>query len=494
MRSIIAAVILILGSAAGFSIANRELPLIRNSITYQHAAINFQERATSLSEFALNRDLNRTKPILFSLLLVPFDRVFGAPAGIKILSFASMTLFLLISLYLFNIVRGLASMPPGFIATSAVLAFFNPLVIYHFYACNSDTLFSALFAGICVNALVLAVRDAGSRGTAALVLSLVSLILLSIHVRYIGMALVPGAIALVILERRKVSAWFHQKSHPYFAGLVSVSFAAGYLIAAFKGVNPFLSFQVFRLEGGKLVPGNDHELDIIRNAAAVLLLVLLLANVSLLPGLYRARDLLKQRWVSRLVVIPLGYVVFLIFCYSSTWNTARLLVPILPILAVLLAWALHRLAGRMRRAVTVLFLVISSAGIASMNVATLQNSLFARFNYIATERLFDEFRVGQRFKQAQSFELLNRLNDGSRTIFVSTDYYGDEHMELLKRLGYLRDTRNIHFMMYCRDVQNPPSSSTFLFWTTEETVKGCEQHLSMIGRDDAETVVAPSYF
>ena len=134
------ALLAILGAAV--VLANRRLPLVRNSLVYASASQHVIEHGYDPRPVVADSKLSYDKPILYAWVSAPLVRHLGSHDGLRITSFLGTVAYLVALLYFARTFRGL--LPAQGESALLWLATAGPCVFYQFWSAHPDGWFAAL--------------------------------------------------------------------------------------------------------------------------------------------------------------------------------------------------------------------------------------------------------------------------------------------------------------------------------------------------------------
>src|SRR5262245_17245641 len=137
---VLALALIALGALA--TLANRGLPLVRNSLVYARASERVAEHGFDPRPVVADSKLSYDKPILYAWVSAPFVSWLGNHDGLRLTSFLTTAAYVLALLHFARSFRAL--LPPGGATWLLWLAAFGPCVVYQFWSAHPDGWFAAL--------------------------------------------------------------------------------------------------------------------------------------------------------------------------------------------------------------------------------------------------------------------------------------------------------------------------------------------------------------
>lgn len=134
------AILIALGLTA--TVANRGLPIVRNSLVYARTASHIADHGWRLWEVCPRPDLAYNKACGFPFVSSVFVDSLGPSTGLRVVSFAATIAFLLASWATACRFGGAFKVERGWIPAQLAIVGLNPLVLYQFWSAYPDTLFS----------------------------------------------------------------------------------------------------------------------------------------------------------------------------------------------------------------------------------------------------------------------------------------------------------------------------------------------------------------
>src|SRR6266849_6485425 len=151
----------IVGLGLAFTLANRQLPIVRNSLIYAKITWQLLAHKMKLWEVCARPELVLDKACGFPALVAPAARLLGMNQGLKYISFLGTAAFVLAAYAFFKRVNRYFSLHDRDIPFELAVCCLNPLVIYQFWSAYPDSLF---FASFIISFVVLDIMITADRG------------------------------------------------------------------------------------------------------------------------------------------------------------------------------------------------------------------------------------------------------------------------------------------------------------------------------------------
>ncbi len=426
--------LVLLGGA--FTLANRGLPLVRNSLVYARASESVLAHGYDPRPVVADSRLSYDKPILYPWFSAPFVRALGNHDGLRLTSFLTSAAYLLALMHFARSFR--AGLPAG--GELGVLWFgaLGPCVVYQFWSAHPD----GWFAALAVLAWSLTQRlVTGELGAVRGTLALGATILVAMLLKNYGLVLLGSCPLYLVWHLRALRA-----DRERFRKLAATSAAVFGLIAVFvalawTGHNP-----LSRLEGEGGGVGQYATGELARSARGtwVALGLALLVQFQLALALLFRKSAWSRTWLAPLACFGAPYVLGLM-PFPTTFYNMRYFVPLFALVGLPVVRACAALAPALRHALLLahgalglgLILLFNSGPLyrrAAQYVPTLE------VNWIGVPlSLLDNLRMPLHLEQADVLAHIDaEVPPGATLYFLDVSYYRDAQQGVYERAGLIR--------------------------------------------------------
>jgi hypothetical protein len=453
------AILIALGALA--VLANRKLPLVRNSLVYASASRHVIDHGYDPRPVVADSKLSYDKPILYAWLSAPIVSALGAHDGLRITSFLGTVAYLLAALYFARSFR--ASLPNGSDALLVWLSAFGPSVIYQFWSAHPDGWFAALtvFAWALAHRIV---TEPHTRGVARLI-ALGVTIYVAILLKNYGLILVIGCPLYFLWHVRAfLAAREHFRS--LLATAIGVFAIIGVLVVlAWTGHHP-----LSRLEGEGGGVGQYATGELWRSMKGTWvqlgLAVLIQFHVALAFALRSAAW--KREMIAPLVCFGGVYVAGLM-PFPTTFYNMRYFVPLFPLVALVLVRGSASFAPAVRRAILLAHGVVATGLIVVFNVEPAYRAAEPAIPVLEVDwigvplSLLDNLRMRLHVQQRDVLENIERnVPGGAKLYMLDVVYYGDAQQGVYERDGLIRGDIRVE---YASRRAFHPTETSFYVWS-----------------------------
>lgn len=452
---VLLAFLIVLGAIA--VLANRRLPLVRNSLVYARASQHLIEHGYDPRPVVADSKLSYDKPILYAWASAPFVRRLGTHDGLRLTSFLGTVAYLFAVLAFARAFR--ASLPDGGDRTVLWLGAFGPCVFYQFWSAHPDT----WFAAVVIAAWALAQRIAtepGVHGVRRMIL-LGATIYAAILLKNYGLVLLLCCPLFLAWRARRLRA-----SRGLVATAVAVFAVIGALVVlAWTGHHPLSRLEG---EGGGV---GQYGAGVFWSSARGTLVQL---GLALLVQFHVALALaLRSRAWSRELVAPLvcfgGVYVAGLMPFPTTFYNMRYFLPLFPLVALVLARGAAELGPIVRKLVFVAHASIAAVLIVVFDYEPAYRTAepvipVLQVNWIGTPlSLLDNLRMRLHVEQESVLDTIDReVPAGSTLYMMDVVYYGDAQQGVYERAGSIRSDITTRYVSR-RDFR--PSGQVFYVWS-----------------------------
>jgi hypothetical protein len=461
--------VLLIALGAISVLANRTLPLVRNSLVYASASQHVIEHDYDPRPVVADSKLSYDKPILYAWVSAPFVRWLGSHDGLRLTSFLGTVAYLLAALYFARSFRASlpdaseASVPGGSESMLLWLSALGPCVVYQFWSAHPDGWFAALIvlAWALAHRIVVEPDVHGIRRLVALGV----VIYVSILLKNYGLILLIACPLYFTWNLRTLRAAREHFRGMLLTAIVIFALIGVLVLLAWTGHHPLSRLEG---EGGGVGQYATGELArSLRGTWVQLGLALLIQFQIALVFAFR-----RAAWTRELIapLVSLGgtYVAGLM-PFPTTFYNMRYFVPLFPLAALVLVRGMSAFAPVMRRA---LFVAHAVAGIALIVVFNCEPAYRAaepaipllEVNWIGVPlSLLDNLRMRLHVQQADVLANIDREVPAGATLYMmDVVYYGDAQQGVFERAGRIRSDIAIHYVSR-RDLH--PSEPTFFVWS-----------------------------
>ncbi len=437
------AILVVLGVAA--VLANRGLPLVRNSLVYASASQHVIERGYDPRPVVADSKLSYDKPVLYAWMSAPLVEKFGAHDGLRITSFLGTVAYLLAVLYFARAFR--SSLPEGSATAVLWLSALGPCVFYQFWSAHPDGWFAALVVLVWGLAHRI-VSEPESGGVRRVVLAGV-VIYLAILLKNYGLVLLLSVPLYLLVHLRRIRQVRETSRKILFASL-GVFVAIGVLVVlAYTGHHP-----LSRLEGEGGGVGQYGQGVLWMSARGTWtqlgLSLLLQFQVALLFAANR------QAW-GRATIAPLvclgGVYIAGLMPFPTTFYNMRYFLPLFPLSALILVRGAAEFGRAGRQALFGAHALVGAALVFVFNFAPAYRAAEPAIpglvvNWIGTPlSLLDNLRMKLHLDQEAVLENIEReVPPGSVLYMMDVVYYGDAQHGVFERDGRIRSDIEVRYV------------------------------------------------
>lgn len=428
-------VLLVIGALA--TGANRDLPLVRNSLVYARASEHVIEHGFDPLPVVADSRQSYDKPILYPWLSAPFVAGLGNHDGLRVTSFLTTAALLFALVHFARSFRGASERPPD--AWVLWLAALGPCVVYQFWSAHPDGWFAALvvFAWSLTHRLVTR-RDTDPIPRVAW---LAATILAALLLKNYGLILLVSCPLYVVWNRAELRGDRRYVKRLLAGAAIALVVIGAFVASAATGHNPLSRLEG---EGGGVAQYGSGELWTSARGAWLALGIALLLQFHVAAVFAMRRSAWNRRVTAALVCFGATYVLGL-NPFPTTFYNMRYFVPLFALAALVCARGASSLSVPARRAILTAHAALSLALIAVFNCAPLYRACAPHLpklevNWIGVPlSLLDNLRMQQHLDQADILDNVNsRLPAGARLIWLDVNYYRDAQQGVFERAGRVR--------------------------------------------------------
>jgi hypothetical protein len=437
------AILVVLGVAV--VLANRRLPLVRNSLVYASASQHVIEHGYDPRPVVADSKLYYDKPVLYDWMSAPLVERFGAHDGLRITSFLGTVAYLLAVLYFARAFR--SSLPEGSVTTLLWLSALGPCVLYQFWSAHPDGWFAALVVLVWGLAHRI-VSEPESGGVRRVVLAGV-VIYLAILLKNYGLVLLLS-VPLYLLVHFRALRTARAKSRGILFASLGVFVVIGVLVVlAWTGHHPFS-----RLEGEGGGVGQYGKGELWKSARGtwtqVGLSILLQFQVALL---FAAKG---KAW-GRATIAPLlcfgGVYIAGLMPFPTTFYNMRYFLPLFPLVALILVRGAAEFGRAGRQALFGAHALVGAALVVVFNFVPAYRAAEPTIPVLVVDwigtplSLLDNLRMKLHLDQQAVLENIERqVPAGSILYMMDVVYYGDAQHGVFERDGRIRSDIVIRYV------------------------------------------------
>jgi hypothetical protein len=449
--------VIALGSA--ITVANRHLPLVRNSLVYASAAQHVIDRGYDPRPVVADSKLSYDKPILYSWMSAPFVARLGSHDGLRLTSWIGTVAYLLAVVFFAGAVR--SRLPAGGETALVWLSAIGPCVFYQFWSAHPDTWFAALVL-LAWGLTIQIVDEPGPRAPLRMVL-LGVVIYIALLMKNFGLVLGISCPAYFLWHYRRL------RTSPSLKTLIAttaVVFAAlgVAVILAWTGHN---SFSRLEGEGGGVGQYGRGVFFTSARGTWIQVGIALLLQAQVAFAFAFARRAWVRDFISMLVCFGLIYVVALM-PFPTTFYNMRYFVPLFPLVAMMLVRGAAAFAPSARRAIWIGHAVVGAGLILIFNIVPAYRAALPiipnlEVNWIGTPlSLLDNLRMALHLEQAAVLDRINAAVPPNGTIYMlDVNYYGDAERNVFERAGLIRSDISTRYVT--RRTFQPDQGTSFVW-------------------------------
>jgi hypothetical protein len=442
-------------------LANRKLPLVRNSLVYASASQHVIEHSYDPRPVVADSKLSYDKPILYAWCSAPIVSALGSHDGLRLTSFLGAVAYLLAALYFARSFRAL--LPRGGVAWLLWLSALGPCVVYQFWSAHPDGWFAALalFAWGLAHRIV---SEPQSNGVSRM-LWLGAVIYVSILLKNYGLVLLMACPLYLLWHLRALRAAREQFRPLVLAATFVFALIGVLVLLAWTGHHPLSRLEG---EGGGVGQYATGELARSMRGTWVQLGLALLIQFQVALVFAFSRVAWKRDMVAPLVCFAGTYVAGLM-PFPTTFYNMRYVVPLFPVLALVLVRGMATFAPALRRIVSVAHAIVAIVLIVVFNCESAYRSAepaipVLEVNWIGVPlSLLDNLRMRLHVQQADVLDNIGRNVPAGATLYMmDVFYYGDAEQHVYERAGLIRSDIATIYVSH-RDFH--PTEPTFYVWS-----------------------------
>jgi hypothetical protein len=435
---------LLLAAGGAFTLANRRLPLVRNSLVYARASERVIEHGYDPRPVVADSKLSYDKPILYAWFSAPFVSVLGNHDGLRLTSFLTTAAYLLALLHCARSFRAL--LPPDGAQCVLLFGALGPCVFYQFWSAHPD----GWFAALTVLAWSVSRRIVAEPGADPVprVLALGATILTAILLKNYGLVLLLSCPLYLVWHLRALRADPRRFRRLLASGLAVFALIGIFVALAWTGHNPLSRLEG---EGGGVGQYATGELGMSARGAWVALgLALLLQFQAALAFAFR-RGAWNKDVLAALACFAGPYVLGLM-PFPTTFYNMRYFVPLFALGALVLVRGAASSTARVRRGLLLvhglagtLLVVVFNCAPAYRLAAPMLPEL--QVNWIGVPlSLLDNLRMSLHLEQQAVLANIDaQVPSGATLYLLDVNYYGDAQRGVYERAGLIRGDVTTHY-------------------------------------------------
>jgi hypothetical protein len=445
------------------TLANLDLPVTRNALTYAKAALGVVEHGFNPIPVARDLEWTSGKPIAFSLLASPLVALFGANTGLILASWIGAVLFLLASVLTVLRLNQSAGVEPRLAPLQVVLVGWGPLVVYQFWSAYPDALLAALvlFGFLLTDTIA----RQPERDTRAHIVMLGAVIFLALHTKLYG-AILGLSCPLYLLMHRE-ALWNRSTHRTSKLALLAGTFLllALTVLLARAGAYPLLVLATDVEGGGGGLSGYVRGLfepgrRVVPSLTSLAFALVLHFHFALIFLLVRAA---RRAWSPAVWMFVTLYLLGLITFEGTSYNM-RYFLPAFPFLAVALGAGAGVVSVRTRHRVLVGYALLSTVLVLNFNSARVQEALRPVTDIVfAPSRVdwrLDNLRLEAQVELRHHILVLNERVPAGAVLYWATNYYGRGSHGVAEHQGIDEDI-TVRYVLTPADVP-PHATSVYL--------------------------------
>jgi len=413
-----------------------DMPIVRNSLV-------FAQIINAFIDFGKNSPVVKhaySKALGFVYLSFPFVKLWGANIGLKVSSFLWTSLYVLFIIpFLHRLKSRQELMSPSLAQTTlaVIVTLFNPLLLYQFISAYPDTLFALSF--LCTLYFLNQVFSEDIKWFDGP--CFVTAALFSIWVKYHGYIILPIFLIFLFTRVDVIGFQLRSKRRELLLWIISSG-----LLLVLIGLILCDKLPIFHIEEFRVERNFDYSQWIYKWHAFPRSLVLFKDYLLLSFGILSPLLLWWQRF-KEFKEWYLTIILFVFFTISFSSRGAiynmRYFIPILPLLAWIIANNVRKTSNKFQIIIILIFLSINSAMMMYYNSISL-NSFFNKHLPFKMKQ-YDNLRLTNEQKNtAHSISLINSLvNDRCNTLFFISRYYSKAAWHIWEREGLFSDDLKI---------------------------------------------------
>lgn len=458
-RAPIVVLLALIAAGAVAVLANRGMPLVRNSLAYARASERVLSHGYDPRPVVADSALSYDKPILYAWVSAPFVRALGTHDGLRATSFLGTVAYLLAAVYFARTFARLLPARGG--ALLVWLSALGPCVVYQFWSAHPDGAFAALV--LC--AWSLSERIVAEPARWSRVLWWGAAVYTAILLKNYALILLASCPLYVVWNWRRVRAEGAGSVRALAAGIVVLGVIAGLVFLAWKGWHP-----LSRLEGegggvrqyGKGVLATSAMGTWIQLGLALVLQL----SVALVFALRRAA------W-GRGLAAPLacfaGVYVVGLMPFPTTFYNMRYFVPLFPLAALVLVRGAASVAPAVRRAILAAHAIVGCALVLVFNSAPVFRAAQPMLpswevDWIGPRlSLLDNLRMKLHVEQKALLDHIDaQLPHGAKLYWMDVGYYRDAQHGVYEKAGLVRADLSTQ---YVSRADFHPTERSFFVWS-----------------------------
>src|SRR5262245_8980694 len=456
-RQLLAALLL---AALAFTLADRGLPLVRNSLVYARASENVIANGYDPRPVVADSKLSYDKPILYAWFSAPFVSVLGNHDGLRLASFVTTAAYLLALLHFARSFRAL--LPENGAAWVLWLGALGPCVFYQFWSAHPDGWFAAL--AVLAWSLSRRIVAEPERDPVPLVLALGRTLLVAVLLKNYGLVLVGSCPLYLAVHWRALRADPVRFRRLVASAGVVFALLAVFVVLAWTGQNPLSRLEG---EGGGVGQYGTGELWMSARGAWVALGLALLVQFHVGLAFAARRRAWRNELLAPLACFGAPYVIGLM-PFPTTFYNMRYFVPLFALAALVLARGAASIALRPRHVLlaghgvlAILAIVVFDWAPAYRLAAPMLPALEVDWIGVPLS-LLDNLRMKLHLEQADVLANIEaRVPPGSTLYMLDVNYYGDAQRGVYERAGLIRG--DVH-TVYASSRDFHPGQESFYVW------------------------------
>jgi len=430
--------VLVIAVGALAFLANRRLPLVRNSLVYARASEHVIEHGYDPRPVVADSRLSYDKPILYAWASAPFVALLGNHDGLRLTSFLTTAAYLLALLHFARSFRAL--LPPGGALLLVGLGALGPCVFYQFWSAHPD----GWFAGLTVLAWSLTQRIVAETDADPVprVLALGLTLLVAVLLKNYGLVLLFSCPLYLGWHRRALRADRRRWRRLLASALVVFALLGLFVALAWTGRNPLSRLEG---EGGGVGQYATGELWMSVRGACVGLGLAALLQFHVALAFVVGRGARAREMRAPLLCFGAPYVLGLM-PFPTTFYNMRYFVPLFALVALALVRGAADFPPGLRRRIAIahgalaalLILVFDWAPAYRAAEPHLPDLTVTWYRGVPLS-LLDNLRMEQHLAQAAALDdIEHNVPPGATLYFLDAFYYRDAQQGVFEHAGLIR--------------------------------------------------------
>ena len=438
-------VLVAIALGAVLTLANRKLPLVRNSLVYARASEHVIEHGYDPRPVVADSQLSYDKPILYAWASAPFVALLGNHDGLRLTSFLTTAAYLLALLHFARSFRAL--LPPGAAGLFVWLGALGPCVFYQFWSAHPDGWFAALAVlAWSLTQRIVAETDADP---VPRVLALGLTLLVAVLLKNYGLLLLLSCPLYLGWHLRALRGDRRRWRRLLASGFAVFALLGLFVGLAWTGRNPLSRLEG---EGGGVGQYATGELWMSFRGAWVALGLATLLQFHLALAFAARRSAWARELHAPLLCFGAPYVLGLM-PFPTTFYNMRYFVPLFALVALVLARGAAGFAPQLRRTIVLAHGALAALLILVFNCVPAYRAAEPHIPELTVTwyrgvslSLLDNLRMEQHLAQAAVLDdIEHNVPPGATLYFLDASYYRDAQQGVFEHAGLIRPDIATHY-------------------------------------------------